>query len=223
MVTHNKLRILLADDHTLFRQGLVALLSRRPNIKVVGEAENGQEAIDLARELGPDLILMDIQMPVCSGLEAVKRIKKEMPDIPIVMLSAFDDDEDLFAAIKYGADGYLLKNLNVSQLVDLVEGMNDGVAPISRVLADRIFKEFRNSVTVSGCDGEKLESLTPGEIETLEMLVKGYTNQDIAGALHISGNTVKLHLRNIMQKLHFQNRTQLAIYALQKNLVRNGP
>ena len=139
------------------------------------------------------------------------------------MLSAFDDDENLFSAIKYGADGYLLKNLKMPQFFDLLDGLRSGVTPISRVLADRILQEFRKFDAVTRSSHAAHERLTENEIETLEMLVKGSSNKDIAVVLHISENTVKLHIRNIMQKLHLQNRTQLAVYALQENLVNKEP
>jgi DNA-binding NarL/FixJ family response regulator len=219
MLTSDVLRVLLVDDHNLFRKGLAALLSSHSGIEVVGEAENGKEAIELTRQLTPDLVLMDLQMPECDGATAVKAIKKEMPQVRIVILSAFDDDDNLFGAIKNGADGYLLKNINPSQLLAVLAEVKGGVAPISRVLADRILQEFRKPASPVEPRAAHREMLTPNERETLELLVKGLTNKDIADALHVSENTVKLHLRNIMEKLHLQNRTQLAVYALNQGLL----
>jgi two-component system, NarL family, nitrate/nitrite response regulator NarL len=223
MVTSDRSRILLVDDHKLFRKGLVSLLSSRNDMAVVGEAENGNQAVEIARAVMPDLILMDIHMPGGDGLEAVKAIKKEMPGIKIVMLTVSDTDDDLFTAIKNGADGYLLKNLDPSQLFVLLEGIRHGEVPISGVLADRILQEFRKMDARLERHREVGEILTPKEIKTLELLVEGKTNQEMADTQHISENTVKLHLRNIMQKLHLQNRIQLAVYAVRRGLGRDQP
>ena len=218
----DKLRVLLVDDHTLFRKGLASLMSSRSNMEVVGEAENGNEAIEMTREALPDLILMDVHMPHCDGVEAVRAIKRELPHIKIVMLSASDDDDDLFAAIKNGADGYLLKDLDPSQFFVLLEGVRRSEAPISGILADRILKEFRRTDAGQEHPIELRETLTPREIETLERLVEGDSNKKIGEVLHVSENTVKLHLRNIMEKLHLQNRIQLAVYAVRQGLVSNS-
>lgn len=211
-------RILLVDDHNLFRQGLVLLLRSRPDIQVVGEAEDGQRAIQLARELSPDLILMDVHMPVCDGIRAVREIKREMPQINIVMLSASDDDDDLFEAIKAGADGYLLKDLDPSQFLDEIDGLAVGEAPISGVLADRILHAFRKESHKDSAAVRSGETLTSRELRTLELVVAGCTNLEIADAMHISKNTVKLYLRTIMEKLHLQNRVQIAVYAVRQGL-----
>lgn len=213
-----KLRVLLADDHDLFRKGIASLLSDRDDMEVVGDVENGREAIQMARARSPDLILMDVHMPGCDGITAVKIIKKEMPHIKVVMLTAFDDDEDLFAAIRNGADGYLLKNLPPSQFFNLLEGVIRGEAAISGVLADRILHEFRKTDEALKSYSDANEALTPRERETLELLVQGKTNKEIAAALSISENTVKRHLVDIMEKLHLENRIQLAVYAVHQGL-----
>lgn len=216
-------RVLLVDDHNLFRQGLVLLLRSRPDIQVVGEAENGQVAIRLARELSPDLILMDVHMPVCDGIRAVREIKREMPQINIVMLSASDDDDDLFEAIKAGADGYLLKDLDPSQFLDELDGLAIGEAPISGILADRILRAFRQESHKDKPAERCGETLTSRELRTLELVVAGCSNQEIADAMHISKNTVKLYLRTIMEKLHLQNRVQIAVYAVRQGLDHASP
>lgn len=221
MMPPDRMRVLLVDDHSLFRKGLASLMSDRNDLEVIGEAENGVEAIRITRELVPDLILMDVHMPGGDGLEAVKIIKKEMPHVKIVMLTVSDDEEDLFAAVKNGADGYLLKNLQPSQFFLLLEGVKRGEAAISGVLADRILQEFRETDVRAGQRPDVYEALTPKEIKTLELLVKGDTNREIGDAMHISENTVKLYLRNIMEKLHLQNRIQLAVYAVRRGLVDN--
>ncbi len=219
MDNHDKLRILLVDDQNLFREGLASLLRSRPNVEVVAEASNGDQAIQLVRETMPDLVLMDVHMPVCDGIEAVKAIKQEMPLVKVVMLGSSDNDEDLFAAIKNGADGYLLKNLDPTQFFAALEGIECGVVPISNAAAEKILSEFRKMDAQLQHPGEYHELLTPKEIQTLDLVVKGSSNKEIADALHVSESTVKLHLRNTMQKLHMQNRIQLAVYAVSQGLV----
>jgi DNA-binding NarL/FixJ family response regulator len=218
MVQSGKLRVLLVDDHTLFRKGIASMLSDRDDMEVVGDVENGREAVDAARAKSPDLVLMDVHMPGGDGLTAVKAIKKNMPQVKVVMLTAFDDDEDLFAAIKNGADGYMLKNLTPSQFFNLLEGVTRGEAAISGVLADRILNEFRKTDEELRTGSEIHPALTPREIETLELLVQGKTNKEIAALLSVSENTVKRHLVDIMGKLHLENRIQLAVYAVHQGL-----
>lgn len=214
------IRVLIVDDHTLFRRGLRSLLETQEDIEVIGEAANGLEAVEKARELMPDLILMDIWMPQCNGLEATRKIKEEMPYVRIVMLTVSDDDYTLFEAIKAGAQGYLLKDLDPEELFALIRGVMRGEAPISRSLAARILNEFaRNVRGEEGLDQLAAPLLTQREKEVLQLLVEGYTNKEIAQKLNIAENTVKNHLRNIMEKLHLQNRVQLAVYALKKGIV----
>lgn len=213
------LRILLVDDHVLFRKGVAALLASRQNIQVVGEASNGLEAIETARELLPDVILMDINMPRCDGLEATRRIKREMPHVKIVMLTVSDDDQHLFDAIKSGAQGYLLKDLEPRQLHELLENISRGEAPLSGVIAAKILKEFSRPVPETEQGGEMIEELTSREAEILQLVAEGKTNREIAAFLVISENTVKIHLRNILEKLHLQNRIQAAVYAVRQGLV----
>ena len=215
------LRILLVDDHVLFRKGVAALLAARQemDVVVVGEASDGLEAIAQARETVPDVILMDIHMPECDGLEAVRVIKREMPHVHIIMLTVSDDDQDLFTAIKNGAEGYLLKNLEPYQLFDMLEGVRRGEAPISGTLAAKILQEFRQPDQSLVPKPEAREALTPREIEVLERVVEGATNKEIAEVLVITENTVKIHLHNILEKLHLQNRIQAAVYAVREGLV----
>jgi DNA-binding NarL/FixJ family response regulator len=213
------LRILLVDDHTLFRKGMVSLLASRNDMVVVGEAEDGLEAIGRVQELLPDVILMDVNMPNCSGLEAVEIIKREMPQVAIIMLTVSDDEADLFTAIKSGATGYLLKNLEPHQLYDMLERLRQGEAPISGIMAAKILQELRQPEESVGWPLEAGEALTPREIEVLEQVITGATNKEIAEALCITENTVKIHLRNILEKLQVQNRVQAAVYAVRKGLV----
>ncbi len=212
------LRIMLVDDHALFRKGRAALLSARDDIEIVGEAGDGIEAQKVAREVMPDLILMDINMPRCSGLDVVKAIKREMPHVTIIMLTISDDDNDLFRAIKNGADGYLLKKLEPEQLFAMLEGVRRGEAAISGVLAAKILKEFKSQEEAPQ-DEDVQECLTAREIEILERVVAGDSNKEIAAILCITQNTVKIHMRNILEKLHLQNRVQAAVYAVREGLV----
>lgn len=213
------LRILLVDDHILFRKGVASLLASRNHMEVVGEAGDGAEALTRARESMPDVILMDIGMPKCSGLDATRRIKREMPHVKIIMLTVSDDDHDLFTAIKNGAEGYLLKNLEPHQFFDMLEVIHQGEAPISGVMAAKILQEFRQPDPSPAQPAEARDELTPREVEVLELVVEGRTNKEIAEALSITENTVKIHLRNILEKLHLQNRIQAAVYAVRRGLV----
>jgi len=213
------IRVLLVDDHVLFRKGLASLIDPLEDMEVVGEAGDGREALERARELMPDLILMDIHMPGWDGLKATQLIKEEMPYVKIVMLTISDDDEDIFEAIKSGAQGYILKNLEPEDLFEMLRGVYRGEASISGLTAARILNEFarlaqrKSSVSSSG------ESLTPREREVLQLVAQGATNKEIASQLFIAENTVKNHLRNILAKLHVQNRVQAAAYALREGLI----
>jgi DNA-binding NarL/FixJ family response regulator len=216
------LRILLVDDHVLFRKGVASLLVPRQDMEVVGEAGDGLEAIARARQTVPDVILMDVHMPGCDGLEAVRIIKREMPHVHVIMLTISDNDHDLFAAIKNGAEGYLLKNLEPYQLFDMLEGVRRGEAPLSGAVAAKILQEFKQPDQSLALKPEAREELTPREIEVLELVVEGATNKEIAETLVITENTAKIHLRNILEKLHLQNRIQAAVYAVREGLVDNS-
>ncbi len=215
------LRILLVDDHVLFRKGISSLIASRRDMKVVGEANDGFEAIERVREIQPDLILMDIDMPKCNGLEAVKRIKQDTPEAQIIMLTVSDDDDSLFQAIKNGARGYLLKDLEPHRLFEMLEGVRQGEAPISGVMAAKILQELRHPDEDAG-QSIDVDALTSREIEVLELVVQGATNKEISEALVITENTVKIHLRNILEKLHVQNRVQAAVYAVREGLIQEG-
>jgi DNA-binding NarL/FixJ family response regulator len=217
------LRILLVDDHVLFRKGVAALLARREDMEIVGEAGDGLEAIEAAREMIPDVILMDIHMPKCNGLEATRVIKREFPHVKIVILTVSDDDQNLFEAIKSGAQGYLLKDLEPTRLYDLLESISRGEAPLSGVVAAKILKEFSRPTSESAPTSELMDELTTRETDILQLVVDGMTNKEIATSLFISENTVKIHLRNILEKLHLQNRIQAAVYAVRQGLVDEPP
>jgi DNA-binding NarL/FixJ family response regulator len=214
------LRILLVDDHILFRKGMASLLDMRDDLQVVGEAGDGNEGIKAARSLLPDLILMDVNMPNCDGLEATRVIKKEMPHVKIVMLSASESDQDLFEAIKVGAQGYLLKDLEPYQLYDLLDSLSRGETPLSGTMATKILKEFtkpEKEADEQPVDFE--EASTEREIDILKLVAEGLTNKEISDQLVISENTVKIHLRNILEKLQLKNRIQAAVYAVRQGMV----
>jgi two-component system nitrate/nitrite response regulator NarL len=207
-------RLLLADDHALFRDGLARLFAYEDDFEVVGEAADGEQALRLARSLQPDLVLMDVDMPGGGGIVATRRIKAELPATRVVMLTVHDDDDTLFHAIKAGAQGYLVKSIRASEMLELLRGMAHGEAPLSRAMAARILEEFaRGAPDAPGDDADAAESLTLREEEVLELVSQRYTNKEIAQQLMISEYTVKNHLSNILSKLHLRSRAEAARYA----------
>jgi two-component system, NarL family, nitrate/nitrite response regulator NarL len=213
------LKVLLVDDHALFRQGVESLLATRPDIEVVGSVGDGFEAISVARETIPDVILMDIEMPRCNGLEATRQISRELPKTKIVVLTVVDDDETVFEAIKCGAQGYLLKDLEAYQLFDMLDGIRKGDAPLSGGIAAKILAEFTHPEPLAAAEHRVDEELSDRERQVLSLLVEGKTNKEIADILIVTENTVKTHLTNILTKLHLQNRIQAAVYAVRQGLV----
>lgn len=214
-------RLLLVDDHDLFRKGLASLLSRGKEFHVAGEARNGVEALSKARELKPDIVLMDIYMAGGGGLEATRRIREDVPSSKVVMLTVSEEDKNLFEAIKCGAQGYLLKKIELAELLEMLRGVSRGEAPISRATAAKILREF---AAQSRGDREKPaeEKLTPKEREVLDLLTKGLTNKEVGNRLGITENTVKNHLKSILDKLHVANRVQAAAVALEKKFRDDG-
>src|SRR3990167_2679227 len=211
-----KTTVLLVDDHTLFREGMASLLSAQQDIEVVGEASDGLEALEKARELAPDLILMDIRMPRCSGLEATRLIKQELPHTRIVMLTVSEDDQDLFEAVSLGAEGYLLKTLKSQELFELLKGVFRGEAPISRSMAKKLLQEFARQSHHQDQPTSPRVELTRRECEVLELLSEGASDKEIATRLGISPRTAKNHVHNILEKLQLGNRVQAAAYALRQ-------
>ncbi|MDY7018820.1 MAG: response regulator transcription factor [Chloroflexota bacterium] len=210
------MRVLIVDDHALVRSGIASLL-RASDIEVVGEASGGLEAVEKAVCLRPDIILMDIKMPGCNGLQATQLIKAEMPQAKIVMVTAFDDDEDLFEAMKNGAVGYILKNVKAEEFIELLSNVMKGEVAVSPWIASKIAKElFRNAGRLGAKHVDS--DLTTKEEEVLRLVAGGARNKDIASSLFISENTVKYHLRNIMEKLQFKSRAQVAVYAAKRGI-----
>ena len=205
------MKLMLVDDQPLVRNGIASLLRTRGH-EVVGEANNGQEALDLVGQTSPDLILMDIRMPGMSGLEATRLIKARHPDTKIVMLTVSDDENDLFEAVKSGAHGYLLKDLVASQFFEALDAIDRGEAVITTRLAGNLLAEFR-STSRQAKSAQVGDSLSPREREVLDLVSRGLTNREVAEQLYISENTVKYHMKNILDKLHLQNRSQVIAWA----------
>ena len=210
-------KLLLVDDQLLFRKGLRALLDGEEDFEVVGEAAHGLEALDKARAFRPDVVLMDVHMPVCDGVEAARLIKQEMPEAKIIALTVSDEDEDLFGAIKAGAEGYLLKDLRPEELFERIREVLRGETPVSPAVGGKLLREFRHRPWKESRDTPEAE-LTPREVEILQLVAEGLSNAEIAAKLYVVEGTVKNHLHNILEKLHLQNRVQAATFAIREGL-----
>jgi DNA-binding NarL/FixJ family response regulator len=216
------MRVLLADDHALFRDGLRSLLEAR-GVEVIGEARNGREALDQTRRLGPDVVLMDLDMPELDGLAATRLICAERPEVKVVILTASEEDAHLFEAIKSGAQGYLFKNLPSDELFRLLDGVARGEPALTPALARKLLVEFARPAPAAPAPpaaSEAFDALTEREREVLDLLVQGITsNRELAERLVITENTVKYHFRNILDKLHVQNRAQVVSFAVRHGMV----
>jgi DNA-binding NarL/FixJ family response regulator len=212
-------RILVADDHSLFRDGLVSLLEAA-GFEVVAQLGDGAAAAEAALKLRPDAILLDITMPGLNGLEALRKIRADWPEAQVVMLTASDDEHTLFEAVEAGARGYLLKNLNADEFVEMLNGLARGEAAMTRQTMARLMSGFAHPA--------QAPALAPGDLTQrertlLELMVKGMSNKEIAQALSLSENTVKYHVKHILQKLGVQNRTEAAVAALRIGLLKASP
>ena len=211
--------ILIVDDHILFREGMRNIISNWDDYQVVGEGSNGLEAVNLARELFPDIILMDISMPIMNGIEATKQIASELPMTDIVILTMSEEKEDLFNAIKFGAQGYILKDTPSRRLHNELRKMLQGEAPLSGLMANKMLDEFSQSGSPTPPSPNFQAPLTEREHQVLELVVEGLSNAEIAKRIYLSENTIKKYLKNIMIKLHLNNRVEAAVYAIRQNLV----
>lgn len=211
------MRIMLVDDHPLFLEGLQNLMQTQ-DIQVVGTACDGMEAVQKAETLQPDIILMDVVMPRCNGLTATRIIKAKFPDIKIVMLTSSESDQDLFEAVKSGACGYLLKNLNATELFNMLKSLQQGETPWSPGLAERILKEFENQEITDSDPGENSQ-LTERQMEVLKLVAQGMVYKEIGDRLGLSERTIKYHMAKIMEKLHLENRTQVIALASQLGMI----
>jgi DNA-binding NarL/FixJ family response regulator len=214
------MNILIADDHALFRDSLRSLLEAR-GLTVVGEARNGREAVELARKLEPDVVLMDLSMPEMDGLAATRLISADHPGVKVVVLTASEEDSKLFEAIKSGAQGYMLKNLESGEFFTLLEGIDRGEPALTPALARKLLQEFAKP-PAAHTQNQDPDALTERELEVLELLVQGITsNRKLAKELGVSENTVKFHVRNILDKLHLHNRAQVVSYAIRNRIVES--
>lgn len=213
------MRIIVADDHSLFRDGIVSLLEVG-GFEVIGQYGDGRAAVDAALRLRPDVVLLDITMPELSGLEALEQIRAEWPEARVVILTASDDDESLFRASAAGACGYLLKSLKADEFVDMLRGLERGEAAMTRQTTARLLAGLSRASAQPHSPGP--EALTPQEVRLLQFMADGLANKAIAQAMGLSENTVKYHIKNIMQKLGVHNRTEAAAYAIRTGLHRPG-
>lgn len=212
------MRILIADDHTLFRDGLRSLLQVEGH-EVIGEARNGREAVELAKKLSPDLVLMDVSMPEMDGITATRTLTAEVPGMKVVILTASEDDAKLFDAIKAGAQGYLLKNLEADDFFALLDRASKGEPALTPALARKLLHEFAKPPLEAAASTGNPDALTDREKEVLELMVEGVTsNRKLAKRLGVSENTVKFHVRNILDKLRLHNRAEAVGYALRNKI-----
>ena len=209
-----QIKVFVADDHAVVRAGLATILGEQPDITIVGEAGDGFEATSKVLELKPDVILMDIIMPKCSGIDAMIAIRDRMPDARVLILTVSESEDNLFRALRFGAQGYLLKSANIDEVADAVRKVAAGEAMLSPNIASRLIAEFRQKI-----DKPKLSSR---EMEVLQLLGQGLTNTQIARQLFISESTVRTYLRRLMDKLHFSHRTEAMAYALRQGIVASS-
>jgi DNA-binding NarL/FixJ family response regulator len=212
-------RILLVDDQPLFRGAIAALLASQPDMEVVGEAENGLVGVERARALRPDLVVLDVDMPVMNGVEAVRLIREQVMDVKVIMLTVSDVEDHVLDALRHGAHGYLLKDLRPEQLYDMIRSVMRNETPISPAVAGRLLREIREggSQRVTSPTAREQQSVTRRELEILRLVAEGMSNKEIARKLVITEGTVKNHVHNALEKLHMDNRIQAAAY-----VIRNG-
>ncbi len=219
------IRVLVCDDHAVFRRGLALVLEPETDIEVVGEASEGREAVAMSREVGPDVVLLDVRMPGMGGIEAARLLATEVPEARVVMLTVSDTEDDLYEAVKAGAVGYLLKEVSIEEVAEAVRAVAAGQSLVTPSMATKLLSEF--SALANRVEGGRVAPsgprLTSREVEVLGFLARGQSNRDIAEALFISENTVKNHVRNILEKLQLHSRTEAALYAVREQIVELDP
>ena len=212
------IRVLICDDHALFRRGLIMVLESEEGIDVVAEAEDGEEAITKAEESAPDVVLMDVRMPRMSGIEATRAIADAVPSAKILMLTVSDEEEDLYEAVKAGATGYLLKEISIEEVANAIRAVVTGQSLISPSMASKLLSEF-NNLAKQAQQKILVPKLTDRELQVLKLVAQGMSNREVAEDLFISENTVKNHVRNILEKLHLHSRMEAVVYAVREKLL----
>jgi len=217
-----KIRVILAEDHAVVRQGTKHLLDRYPDIEVIGEAGDGEEAVTLVKELKPDVVIMDVRMPRMSGIEATRKVKAEFPEVAVLALTAHDDDEYVFALLESGANGYLLKTAEIEELVKAIRAVHAGQPALDPLVTQKVVSQFMNGKSlpdVMAQVGDEMDGLTSRELEVLRMVAQGLTNKEVAQQLYISDRTVQAHLSSIFSKLQVSSRTEAVMYAIRKGWI----
>jgi DNA-binding NarL/FixJ family response regulator len=212
-----QIRLIIADDHPVVREGLTAILETQPDIDVLAEAADGAQAVELAVEMKPDVVLMDLQMPNLDGVEAIKQIKERVPETEVVVLTTYDSDEYIFRGIEAGARGYLLKGANKNELLGAIRAASRGEALLPPVVAGKLVERFTQMAQRQATDGE--EALTDRELEVLKLMAQGSRNKEIAHDLNITERTAKAHVSSILGKLGASDRTEAVTVALRKKLI----
>jgi RNA polymerase sigma factor (sigma-70 family) len=211
-----KIKLIIADDHRIVREGIIALLNKREDIEVIGEAENGREAVSLAKQYCPDVLLMDIAMPLLNGLEATKQIRRDCPDVRVIALSVHDDEEYIRSMLAAGAMGFITKYAAADELYKAIYSVHQGEMSLSPAITRLVVEDFLRWADVKD---ENPDKLTPREREVLQLIAEGYKNKEIAEILKISVKTVRAHRTNIMQKLDLHSQGELIRYAIQKKII----
>lgn len=222
MPANEPIRILLVDDQPLFRGAIAALIAGQDDMVVVGEAENGLDAVEKASALTPDLVVMDIEMPIMNGVEATRLIRERLPGVKVVMLTVSETDDHVFDAIRFGAHGYLLKDLRPEQLYDLIRSVMRNETPLSPAIAGRLLKEIQSGATKrnSSLTPTQEPAITRRELEVLQFVAEGMSNKEIGKRLWITEGTVKNHVHNALEKLQMENRIQATAYIVRQGLGR---